>query len=71
LRNATGGDLLNTEEPFMTDTAASSSSLQDLRVQAVLALLQGNPAAQVSARYGIGRSTLYKFRRRAKNNLTL
>jgi transposase InsO family protein len=28
-------------------------------------LLRGHPAAHVSARYGIGRSTLYKFRRRA------
>ncbi|SPF38529.1 hypothetical protein SBDP1_200013 [Syntrophobacter sp. SbD1] len=49
----------------MSHAAPSSSPAQDLRVQAVLDLLRGDPAAQVSARYGIGRSTLYKFRRRA------
>ena len=45
--------------------AAASSSPKDLRVQAVLDLLHGDTAAQVSARYGIGRSSLYKFKRRA------
>ena len=44
---------------------SASSSPQDLRVQAVLALLHGDSVAQVSAHYGIGRSALYKFRRRA------
>ena len=48
----------------MTQAAASSSS-KDLRLQAVLDLLHGDTAAQVSARYGIGRSSLYKFKRRA------
>ncbi|MGB3222964.1 MAG: DDE-type integrase/transposase/recombinase [Desulforhopalus sp.] len=44
----------------------SASSLpQDLRVQAVLDLLRGDSAMHVSIRYGIGRSTLYKYRRRA------
>ena len=38
---------------------------QELRFQAVLELLQGNPASVVSARYGIARSSLYKFRKRA------
>lgn len=48
----------------MTQPAASSSS-SDHRVQAVLALLRGEPAAQVSVDYGIDRSSLYKFRSRA------
>src|SRR5208282_3434452 len=45
--------------------ALSPSSTHDLRVKAVLAMLHGDSAAQVSARYGIGRSALYKFRHRA------
>ena len=49
----------------MTHSAPSSASPQDLRAQAVLDLFRGDPAAQVSERYGIGRSSLYKFRRRA------
>jgi transposase InsO family protein len=53
------------EELSMTQSAASSSSPLDLRVQAVLALLCGEPAAQVSVHYGIDRSSLYKFRSRA------
>ncbi len=48
----------------MTQPAASSSSSAH-RVQAVLALLRGEPAAQVSVDYGIDRSSLYKFRSRA------
>lgn len=35
------------------------------RVQAVLDLFRGYTVADVSMRYGIGRSTIYKFRRRA------
>jgi hypothetical protein len=35
------------------------------RVQAVLDLFRGDAVAEVSARYGIRRSGLYKFRRRA------
>jgi len=46
-------------------TTLSPSTMHYRRVQAVLAILHGDPAAQVSARYGIGRSALYKFRRRA------
>lgn len=49
----------------MTCAACSTLSPQDLRTQAVLDLLRGHPATQVSARYGIDRSSLYKFRRRA------
>lgn len=45
--------------------AALSSPKAALRTQAVLALLRGEPMAQVSARYRICRSDLYKFRRRA------
>jgi len=44
---------------------AALPSKGTLRIQAVLALLRGEPLAQVSARYRIGRSDLYKFRRRA------
>lgn len=44
---------------------SASSSSQDSRIHAVLDLLRGDPVAHVSARYRIGRSTLYKFRRRA------
>jgi len=35
------------------------------RLHAVLALLTGEPLPQVSARFGLGRSVLYKWRRRA------
>ena len=38
-----------------------------VRLQAVLALLGGEPAAQVCAKFGICRSGLYKFRSRALN----
>ena len=48
----------------MTQPAASSSS-SDHRVQAVLALVRGEPAPQVSVDYGIGRRSLYKVRSRA------
>jgi hypothetical protein len=40
----------------MTSCGSPESSMQDLRVRAVLALFNGDTAAQVSARYGIGRS---------------
>ena len=36
-----------------------------IRVQAVLALLRGEPAAQIPPQFAICRSDLYKFRRRA------
>ncbi len=49
----------------MTSSGSPTSLLQDVRAQAVLALFNGDTAAQVSARYGIGRSSLYKFRGRA------
>ena len=49
----------------MTHSVPSPSPLQDLRVQAVLDLLRGDSAVQVSVRYGIDRSTLYKFKCRA------
>ena len=49
----------------MAHSTPSLSSPQDLRVQAVLDLLRGDSAAQVSVRYGIGRSALYKFKSRA------
>lgn len=38
---------------------------QQRRVQAVLALFRGVPVAQVVTQFGICRSDLYKFRRRA------
>jgi Winged helix-turn helix len=40
-------------------------SPQEHRLQAVLALLSGEQASDVSARFGICRSDLYKFRTRA------
>lgn len=43
----------------------SNSDKATLRVRAVLALLRGQPAAEVSAELGICRSDLYKFRKRA------
>jgi hypothetical protein len=41
------------------------TSKQEQRVQAVLALLRGESAAQVTVQFGICRSSLYKFRGRA------
>ena len=38
---------------------------EERRLQAVLALLQGQPVPQVGQQYHICRSDLYKFRRRA------
>src|SRR2546430_4274814 len=35
------------------------------RLQAVLALISGEPIPQVTARFGMGRSILYKWRHRA------
>ena len=35
------------------------------RLQAILALLGGEPVPQVTARFGMGRSILYKWRHRA------
>src|SRR5450631_2917015 len=48
--------------------AGNTSTVQNghaQRVEAVLALFRGEPAAAVSAQYRIGRSTLYKFRSQA------
>ena len=39
------------------------------RLQAVLALLGGEPMPQVTARFGMGRSILYKWRHRALHAL--
>src|SRR4051794_15859400 len=50
----------------MSATHHTPSNQQSLRLQAVLALLRGDPIEQVSERYGICRSTLYKFQRRAQ-----
>ena len=44
---------------------SASDDRSGIRVQAVLALLRGELAAQVSAQSAICRSDLYKFRRRA------
>lgn len=46
-------------------SASLPSSKQENRVQAVLALFHGEPVAQVSRRFHICRSDLYKFRRLA------
>jgi putative transposase len=44
---------------------ATSGKKEELRLLAVLALLKGEPAAQVCQQYNICRSDLYKFRRGA------
>jgi hypothetical protein len=49
----------------MLDERHSVPPKPERRLQAVLALFQGEPVAQVSRQYGIGRSDLYKFRARA------
>jgi hypothetical protein len=43
----------------------SNTDKAGLRVRAVLALLRGQPAAEVSAELGVCRRDLYKFRKRA------
>lgn len=47
------------------DIKAESSDKEEGRLLAVLALLKGEPAAQVSQQYNICHSDLYKYRRRA------
>jgi Helix-turn-helix domain len=49
----------------MEESPHAGASKPQLRVQAVLALFRGVPPAQVSTQFGICRSDLYKFRRRA------
>jgi hypothetical protein len=49
----------------MTDIGRSADVKHVRRVQAVLDLFRGDALADVSTRYGIRRSGLYKFRRRA------
>lgn len=48
-----------------TSDAAADGGKEEGRLLAVLALLRGEPAAQVCRQYSICRSDLYKFRRRA------
>lgn len=48
-----------------TPANASADDKQARRLEAVLALLGGESASQVAARFSICRSDLYKFRRRA------
>ena len=49
----------------MTTTPQPTRPGWEHRLQALLALLGGEPMPQVTARFGIGRSVLYKWRRRA------
>ncbi len=49
----------------MEGSSHMGASKRERRVQAVLALFRGVPAAQVATQFGICRSDLYKFRRRA------
>ena len=49
----------------METTPQSTRSTWEHRLHAVLALLGGEPVPDVTARFGIGRSILYKWRRRA------
>ena len=48
-----------------SDDEATGTEKEERRLLAVLALLRGEPAAQVCQQYNICRSDLYKFRRRA------
>ena len=47
----------------METTPQSTRSTWEHRLHAVLALLGGEPVPDVTARFGIGRSILYKWRR--------
>ena len=49
----------------METTPQSTRSTWEHRLHAILALLGGEPVPDVTARFGIGRSILYKWRRRA------
>jgi transposase InsO family protein len=49
----------------MDGSPLMEASKRQRRVEAVLALFRGVPAAQVATQFGICRSDLYKFRRRA------
>ena len=49
----------------METTLPPTRPAWDHRLQAVLALLWGEPIPDVTARFGMGRSILYKWRRRA------
>jgi transposase-like protein len=51
---------MNQEGESLTDKNKSSK-----RLQAVLAILRGEPVAQVCAKFGISRSSLYNYKRRA------
>lgn len=52
------------------DIRSASNDKVQVRVQAVLALLRGEPPAQVTSHFGICRSSLYKFRHRALDALS-
>jgi transposase InsO family protein len=49
----------------MLDERHSVPPKYERRLQAIMALFRGEPVAQVSRQYGIGRSDLYKFQARA------
>src|SRR5262245_8152867 len=58
------------EETAMATTATTPQAHQhqlgwEYRLQAILALLGGEPVSHVTARFGMGRSILYKWRHRA------
>jgi hypothetical protein len=52
---------MNQEEESPTDKNKSSK-----RLQAVLAILEGEPASQVCTKFSIPRSSLYNYKRRAR-----
>jgi transposase InsO family protein len=56
---------LSLETAVEQNVMESNTDKAGLRVRAVLALLRGRPAAEVSAEMGVCRSDLYKFRKRA------
>src|SRR5262245_4791437 len=49
----------------MIHPAAADSDKTEVRLQAVLALLKGSAIKEVQARFGISRSSLYIYKRRA------
>jgi hypothetical protein len=53
----------------MHDASGVGHDKVERRLQAVLALFRQEPMARVRARFGIGRSDLYKFQRRAASAL--
>ena len=54
----------------MNENDYTPAPKEELRLQAVFALFKGETAAQVSARFGISRSSLFDYKRRALAAMT-